>query len=50
MRRNRAWLRQNLPTLNFFTVNTTKQATNIVTSLATVQKLTEHLNTRDNRL
>src|SRR5690554_1070487 len=40
-----AWLTQNLTTLNVVTLGATKKNTNVLTSTAFVQQLTEHLNT-----
>src|SRR5690554_4989222 len=40
-----AWMRQNLTTVNFFTLGSTQQYTNVVTCLTLIQHLPEHLYT-----
>ncbi|CAI8307573.1 MAG: Uncharacterised protein [Rhodospirillaceae bacterium] len=50
MRRNRTWLAQNLSALNFFTLGTPKQYTNIIASFTLIQQLAEHLNSGARRL
>ncbi|OKO99348.1 hypothetical protein Xentx_03612 [Xenorhabdus thuongxuanensis] len=41
---DRAWLRQNLTTLNVITLSTTQQNTNVLTCTAFVQQFAEHFN------
>ena len=50
MRCNGSWLSKNLSTFDLFTVNTTEQSTDVVTSLSEIKHLAEHLDARDNRL
>src|SRR5690606_16075087 len=50
MRRDRTRLRQHLPTLDILTPHTPQQHTHVVTSHTRIQRLTMHLNTRNNRL
>src|SRR5690554_5690764 len=45
MRRDAAGLRQNLTTLNVFTLRATQQNTNVLTRTTFVKQLAEHLNT-----
>ena len=40
-------LSQNLTTLNFLTVDTTEESTDVITSLSLIEELVEHLNTSD---
>src|SRR5690554_3903023 len=47
---NAAGLRQNLTTLNVFTLRTTQQNTNVLTGTTFVKQLAEHLNTGASRL
>merc|ERR1711916_130110 len=49
VRRDGARLTENLATLNAFTVNTAEKRTNVVTSLALIEQLAEHLNTGTGR-
>src|SRR5262245_3711932 len=42
VRLDRAWLRQHLATLNLFTLGTTQQRANVLTSTTFVQQLAEH--------
>ena len=50
MRRDRARLTQHLPTLHLLFVDTTQECTDVVTRLALIEQLTEHLHTRTRRL
>src|SRR5699024_5940997 len=44
----RTWFTQNLTSFDLSSLNTTKQCTDVVTSLSLVKQLTEHLNTCNN--
>ncbi|PHM66408.1 hypothetical protein Xkoz_03831 [Xenorhabdus kozodoii] len=46
---DRAWLRQNLTTLNVITLRTTQQNTYVLTRTAFVQQFAEHFNARTSR-
>src|SRR6185503_11600160 len=50
VRRHRARLAQDLPTLNRLLVDATEETPDIVAGLTRIQELAEHLNTRDHRL
>ena len=47
---HRAWLAENLATLNSVTVNTAKQRADVVASLALIEQLAEHFNAGAGRL
>src|SRR5258705_9975997 len=49
VRRDRAWLRQHLPALNFFALHTTQQAANVVAGLSLIERLVEHFDARAGR-
>ena len=42
---NGTWFSQNLSSFDLCSLNTTKQSTDVITSLSLIQKLTEHLDT-----
>ena len=50
VRIDRTWLRQDLTTLHFITLRTTKKNTNVLARTTFVKQLAEHLNTRTSRL
>ena len=50
MRRNKAWLGQNLTSFNLITFNTAKQKTDIITGLTAIEQFAEHFNTGHDNL
>ena len=47
---NGTWFSQNLSSFDLCSLNTTKQSTDVITSLSLIKQLTEHLDTSYNSL
>src|SRR5699024_6079545 len=45
---DRTWFSKNLSSFDFVSLNTTKQSTDVITSLSLIQKFTEHFHTSHN--